>query len=243
MSTYSNNTRFNPTLNGTIHIGHLYMALVNEAEARDSGGKFIVRFEDNQKEWCYYNTQKQMDQYADTILEDLEWVGIKIDKIEFQSLLEPEYKKMMHHLNGGDLKVRDTFVFDLQPDVTYTNAVAYPYAPYLTAEKVILDFMNKINLLIRGEDLLTEYSLYCYFCDLWGLHRIKHVYLPRLRMPDGSEMQTEISKATGNFKVESYRKAGMKPDKLLAKMREACLIDPDGEWLIKNIKRRPEWKL
>lgn len=243
MSVYPNNTRFNPTLNGTIHIGHLYMALVNEAEARDSGGKFIVRFEDNQKEWCYYNTQAQMDQYADTILEDLEWVGIKIDKIEFQSILEPEYKRLLHHLNGGDLPVREMYVFEQQPDVTYTNAVAYPYAPYLTAEKVILDFMDVITLLIRGEDLLTEYSLYCYFCDLWGIRKPKHVYLPRLRMPDGSEMQSEISKTTGNFKVEGYRKSGMKPDKLLAKMREACLIDPDGKWLIKNIKRRPEWKL
>ena len=243
MSIYVNNTRFNPTLNGTIHIGHLYMALVNEAEARESGGKFIVRFEDNQKEWCYYNTPEQIDQYADTILEDLDWVGIKVDKIEFQSMLEPEYKKYLHHLNGGELPVRERYVFDLQPDVTYTNAVAYPYAPHLTAEKVILDFMDVINLLIRGEDLLTEYSLYCYFCDLWGIRKPKHVYLPRLRMPDGSEMQTEISKTTGNFKVEGYRKSGMKPDKLLAKMREACLINPSGEWLIKNIKRRPEWKL
>jgi len=243
MSVNVNNTRFNPTLNGTIHIGHLYMALVNEAEARDSGGKFIVRFEDNQKEWCYKNTQKQIDQYADVTLEDLNWIGIKIDKIEFQSVLAPEYKKYLHYLNGGDLKVRETYVFNLQPDVTYTNAVSYPYAPHLTAEKVILDFMDVITLLIRGEDLLTEFSLYYYFCDLWGIHRPKHVYLPRLRMPDGSEMQSEISKSTGNFKVEAYRKAGMKPEKLLAKMSEACLIDPDGQWLIKNIKRKPEWQL
>ena len=242
MAVCVNNTRFNPTLNGTIHIGHLYMALVNEAEARASGGKFILRFEDNQHEWCYYNSQEQMDSYADTTIEDLDWAGIKVDKIEFQSVLEPQYKKYLRHLNGGDLRVRDTYVFDIQPDVTFTNATAYPYAPHLTAEKVILDFMDVITLLIRGEDLLTEYSLYCYFCDFWGIRKPKHVYLPRLRMPDGSEMQTEISKTTGNFKVSGYREAGVKPEKLLQKMREACLIDPKGEWLIKNIKRRPEWK-
>ena len=243
MSVYPNHTRFNPTLNGTIHIGHLYMALVNEAEARTSGGKFIVRFEDNQKEWLYSTTQEKTNQYAETTLEDLEWAGIKIDKIEFQSILEPEYKRLLHHLNGGDLKVRERFVFDTQPDITFSDAVAYPYAPYLTAEKVLLDYMDVISLLIRGEDLITEYSLYNYFCDLWGIRTPKHVYLPRLRMPDGSEMQTEISKTSGNFKVEGYRKAGMKPDKLLAKMREACLVNPDGEWLIKNIKRSPKWIL
>jgi glutamyl/glutaminyl-tRNA synthetase len=219
------------------------MALVNEAEARASGGKFIVRFDDNQKEWSYLTTEQQADHYAQVTLDDLEWAGIKIDKIEFQSLLEPEYKRYLRHLNGGDLKVRERFVFDIQPDVTFTNATAYPYAAHLTAEKVILDFMDVITLLIRGEDLLSEYSLYNYFCDLWAIRTPKHVYLPRLRLPDGSEMQTEISKTSGNFKIEAYRKAGMKPEKLLAKMREACLIDPDGEWLIKNIKRSPEWKL
>ena len=243
MSVLESNTRFNPTINGAIHVGHLYMALVNEAEAHANHGKFIVRFEDNQKEWVLRTPTEKVIEIEHGILQDLDWVGIKYDKVEYQSELEPEYHKFLEFVCPGGLVVRERTVFERQADVTYTNATAYPYAAHLTAEKVILDWMDKITLLIRGEDLLSEFSLYSYFCDLWGITNPKHVYLPRLRMPDGSEMQTEISKATGNFKVEGYRKTGMKPDELLSKMREACLINSSGEWLIKNIKRRPEWIL
>ena len=40
-------TRWNPTINGALHVGHLYSMLVNERFAHEQGGKFCVRFDDN----------------------------------------------------------------------------------------------------------------------------------------------------------------------------------------------------
>ena len=242
MATVTYNTRFNPTVNGDIHLGHLYMALVNEAEAHDNGGKFTLRFENNQKEWVYRVEEDHRQIYMASILDDLLWMNIKIDDVLYQSQMEDDYRRLLNHLNGTtDLFVQDRFMFDNQPELTWTNAVPYPYAPYLTAEKVLLDCMSYINLLIRGEDLITEFSLYSYFCEIWGLPKVRQVYLPRLRVEPNNELQTEVSKATGNFKVKGYREHGYSAVELKEKLAEACLIDPQGKWLLKNIKARPIW--
>jgi glutamyl/glutaminyl-tRNA synthetase len=177
-----------------------------------------------------------------SILDDLLWMDIKVDDVLYQSQMEDDYRRLLNHLNGTtDLFVQDRFMFDNQPELTYTNAVPYPYAPYLTAEKVLLDCMSYINLLIRGDDLITEFSLYTYFCDLWGLPKPRQVYLPRLRIENGKELQSEVSKATGSYKVKGYRERGYSADELKANLAEACLIDPNKGWLLKNIKARPVW--
>ena len=41
------NTRLNPTLNGTVHLGHLFTLLVNEYYAHSRNGKFFIRFDDD----------------------------------------------------------------------------------------------------------------------------------------------------------------------------------------------------
>ena len=242
MATVIYNTRFNPTVNGDIHLGHLYMALVNEAEAHDSGGKFILRFEDNQKEWVYRVDYEQRLMYMKSTLEDLDWMNIMVDSVLYQRQMEDDCKKLMIHLNGScDLGVTDRFMFDNQPEFTFSNMVPYPYAPYLTANKVIYDSMSYINLVIRGWDLSTEFSLYTFFCDKWGLPKPRQVFLPRLMTYDVDGLLVEISKTNGGSKVSRYRKLGYDPDKLKEELAEACLIDPKGNWLLKNIKEQPIW--
>ena len=41
-----NITRFNPSTNGGLHLGHIYALLVNERFAHDRDGMFYVRFDD-----------------------------------------------------------------------------------------------------------------------------------------------------------------------------------------------------
>jgi len=65
------NTRFNPTISGPLHIGHLYMALVNEAEAHHTGGKFIVRADDTQDYWNHWMKKDQQDKYYEEYQEQL----------------------------------------------------------------------------------------------------------------------------------------------------------------------------
>ena len=233
------NTRFNPTNNGPLHIGHLYTALVNEYEAHRTGGRFIVRLEDNQEYWCWQlgNTAKA---YSMEMRQDLEWFGLKVDEWTEQSTMERQaHEAMRALLRGGELHCERKFAFH-GVNVQGSGIGYFPYAPYLTAEKVVLDFMQGVNLLIRGVDLISENSLYTYFCDVFGLQFPRMVYLPRLSLPGNAEIQPDVSKTIGGHKIKQYRQK-MTAIELENKLREACLINPGGDWAIENVKANPVW--
>ncbi|MGJ8625052.1 MAG: glutamate--tRNA ligase [Yoonia sp.] len=71
-------TRFAPSPTGYIHIGNLRAALFNHAIARQAGGEFILRIDDTDPE-------RSKQEYIDGIMEDLTWLGISWDRIEYQS--------------------------------------------------------------------------------------------------------------------------------------------------------------
>ena len=91
-----NTTRFNPTTNGPLHIGHAYTALVNQHEAHASGGKFVLRFDDNTRYWMQkLGGAAAMAKIARGQLEDLEWLGIMPDTVAYQSKMEPEIMRFL----------------------------------------------------------------------------------------------------------------------------------------------------
>lgn len=71
-------TRFAPSPTGWLHIGNLRAALFNYAIARQTGGQFVLRIDDTDPE-------RSKDEYVDGIKEDLTWLGLAWDRIEFQS--------------------------------------------------------------------------------------------------------------------------------------------------------------
>jgi glutamyl/glutaminyl-tRNA synthetase len=243
------NTRFNPTTNGNLHVAHLYMCLVNEAEAHSTGGKFWVRFDDNQPELNATDSMREenpnpgyTEQIKAKMKDDLEWFGLNVDRWASQEELEPRVKQFMNRLNGGPLTVRQQWCSHENPICQWTNYdTTYPYVPWFTAEKVICDYLENINVLIRGEDLLNEFSLYRYFTDLWTLYPVQQVFLARLVMATGEQL-ADVSKHHGNDSIQEYRQKGWTAEALREKLAEACLIDPKGPWLINNVKPRPVWK-
>ncbi|WP_010137305.1 glutamate--tRNA ligase [Oceanicola sp. S124] len=86
-------TRFAPSPTGYIHIGNLRTALFNFLIARKAGGTFILRIDDTDQE-------RSRQEYIDGIMEDLEWLGLTWDRIEYQS------KRMERYLEAAD-KLRD----------------------------------------------------------------------------------------------------------------------------------------
>ena len=70
--------RFAPSPTGKIHIGNARTALLNWLYAQKRGGRFILRYDDTDRE-------RSRQEYADAILNDLEWMGIVPDQIERQS--------------------------------------------------------------------------------------------------------------------------------------------------------------
>lgn len=71
-------TRFAPSPTGYIHVGNLRTALMNHLIARKTGGTFILRLDDTDRE-------RSKQEYADQLQRDLEWLGLHWDRIERQS--------------------------------------------------------------------------------------------------------------------------------------------------------------
>lgn len=236
------NTRFNPTVNGPLHLGHAYMMLVNEFEAHSRGGKFLVRWDDNQDAWRDAFTDEAIVELEGRMIEDINWLGINVDSYSSQVRQEEYTYKMIEKFNKGRLDVPLIYYSMINPEVLNSDVPHFPYVPHFTAEKVILDQRDHITDLIRGEDLLGEFSLYCYFCELWRLPMPHHIYMPRLRQEKGELSPVYFSKTAGGYSIRDYREQGASVDYILARLREACLVNPNGDWSYQNVKREPVWR-
>lgn len=229
------NTRFNPTVNGRLHLGHLYVILVNECEAHRSGGKFTLRFDDDQFYWKVRN-QSPVEDMRKGMIRDLTDMGVKLDAYTSQEEMSARTHKMLDEFGYKKSGVlHHAYTHSYLPETK--DGRFYPFVADYTAEKVVQDFIEGIDLLIRGEDLLTEFSLYNYFCRLWDLPTPKQVFLPRLKCFDGE--LSPVSKTIGNFKIRDWLDSGMSVEKLIEGLRESCLVDPTGDWTISNVKNTP----
>lgn len=62
-------TRFAPSPTGWLHLGHAYAAVFAHAEARQAGGRFLVRLDD-------LDLTRVRPVYEEAIFEDLTWLGL-----------------------------------------------------------------------------------------------------------------------------------------------------------------------
>ena len=66
-------TRFPPSPTGYLHLGGARTAIFNWLYARRMQGRFVLRFEDT-------DTERSSQEYVDSILDSLEWLGIDWDE-------------------------------------------------------------------------------------------------------------------------------------------------------------------
>ncbi len=235
------NTRFNPTPNGHLHLGHIYMILLNYHTAKKTNGKFIVRFEDSNLLEMEDFEKKKMNQYCKEIKEDLAWFGIKPDLYTYGSKERDRNEKYLKKFKILNL-VKTHRMWNSQkilPKVKNTRT--YPYTPHLTALKVVQDWKEECNLLIRGDDLVSEFSLYCHFCKLLNIPIPKFYYVPRLMQGNKNKISElcNVEKTQGNFKLRDYKEKGYTPEQIKKMLEKACLIDKTKGWDYKNIKKNP----
>lgn len=93
-------TRFAPSPNGRLHVGHAFSAMCAHDFARAFGGKFLLRIED-------IDGTRSRQEYIDGIIEDMEWLGLKHDgEMVFQSQRIAGYKAALNRLNDMGLVYR-----------------------------------------------------------------------------------------------------------------------------------------
>jgi len=84
-------TRFAPSPTGHLHLGNIRSCFLNWLLAKNSKGKFILRFDDT-------DTERSKQIYIDGIKSDLEWLGIEYQESYFQSKRIDRYNEAFDKL-------------------------------------------------------------------------------------------------------------------------------------------------
>lgn len=93
-------TRFAPSPNGRLHIGHAFAAMCAHDFARAFGGKFVLRIED-------IDGTRSRQEHIDAIIEDIEWLGLHYDgEVIFQSQRIASYETALDRLSDMGLVYR-----------------------------------------------------------------------------------------------------------------------------------------
>ncbi|KAK9473235.1 glutamyl-tRNA synthetase [Dipodascopsis tothii] len=105
-------TRFPPEPSGYLHIGHAKAAMLNQYFAQMYKGKLIVRFDDT-------NPSKEKMEFQQSIIEDLELLGIKGDVITYSSdNFDHMYALAIKMIEEGKAYVDDTPVDQMRQERT-----------------------------------------------------------------------------------------------------------------------------
>jgi glutaminyl-tRNA synthetase len=99
-------TRFPPEPNGYLHIGHAKSICLNFGIAAEFGGKCHLRFDDT-------NPEKEEQQYVDSIIEDVRWLGWDWGENLF---FGSDYFQQMYDYAVDLIKKGKAYVCDLTAD-------------------------------------------------------------------------------------------------------------------------------
>ncbi len=98
-------TRFPPEPNGYLHIGHAKSICLNFGLARKYGGRCNLRFDDT-------NPTKEDDEYVQSIMEDVRWLGFQWDELHYAS----DYFEQLYRWAEKLIEQGDAYVCDLTGD-------------------------------------------------------------------------------------------------------------------------------
>jgi len=98
-------TRFPPEPNGYLHLGHAKSTYLNFGLAAEFGGRTNLRFDDT-------NPEKEEQEYVDSIIRDVEWLGWKWDGLYYAS----DYFDQLYEWAIQLIKAGKAFVCDLSAE-------------------------------------------------------------------------------------------------------------------------------
>ena len=115
-------TRFAPSPNGSLHLGHAYSAVTAHDLAKERGGRFLLRIED-------IDGDRSLPDKPDEFREDLAWLGLEWEEVPAQSTRLESYTQVARDLLHRGLLYPCTCtrkqIMDLKPRMGPEGAV-YP---------------------------------------------------------------------------------------------------------------------
>src|ERR671937_178109 len=214
--------RFAPSPTGSLHIGGARTALYNWLLARQSGGTFVLRIEDTDRE---RSTPENVEQ----ILDALSWLGLDWDEGPYsQAERQPRHREEIDRLVGeghayleeGAVRLRvpdegETVVRDvIRGDVTFEHSTIEDLviarsdgSPLYNLAVAVDDRDMGITHVVRGADHLSNTPRQLMVLRALGAEPPVYAHLPLLHGPDGRK----LSKRHGAASVQEMRDAGYLP--------------------------------
>jgi glutamyl-tRNA synthetase len=215
--------RFAPSPTGVLHIGGARTALYNWLLARGSGGTFVLRIEDTDRE---RSTPENVDQ----ILDALRWLELDWDEgphsqsarrdrhteaierlVEDGHAYEDEGAVRFRVPDRGELAVTDV----IRGEVRFPLAAIKDFvirrsdgSPLYNLAVAVDDRDMGITHVIRGDDHLSNTPRQALLLEALGAERPVYAHLPLLHGPDGRK----LSKRHGAASVQELRAAGYLPE-------------------------------
>ncbi len=89
-------TRFAPSPNGSLHLGHAYAAIIAHDRAAKDGGRFLLRIED-------IDGVRSRPELAHEFRADLDWLGLSFVEVPAQSTRFERYREAAQNLRAMGL--------------------------------------------------------------------------------------------------------------------------------------------
>ena len=224
-------TRFAPSPTGHVHIGNMRAAIFNWLYARHTGGQFLLRVEDTDRE-------RSTPEAIKTLLEAMDWLGLNVDE-------EPLYQstRMGNHLaaaekllasghaykeDKGGTGQGECIIFKMPgTDIEFTDLVKGPLkkpaadmadfvivrsngTPVFHLANVLDDIEQKITHVIRGDDHVENTFRHIALYKAIGAPVPQFAHLPMIINAQGKP----YSKRDGDAFVGDFQSKGFFGDAL-----------------------------
>lgn len=135
-------TRFAPSPNGSLHLGHAYAAIAAHDRAREANGRFQLRIED-------IDGTRSRTELADEFRADLEWLGLEWEEVPAQSTRMASY----------DAAARELLERGLLYPCTCTRAEIEALEPHLGPDGLVYPGTCKGRELDIGKPLALRFDI------------------------------------------------------------------------------------
>ena len=213
--------RFAPSPTGYLHVGGARTALFNWLYARKTGGTFLLRIEDTDK-------QRSTEEHTRVILDGLTWLGLDWDEeVVFQGARVERHREVADRLlqGGAAYQEEGAIRFRMPPgEIAFDDAVYGHIAfkgedirdwiilrsdrtPTYNFSVVVDDIDMRITHVMRGDDHVSNTPKQIAVYRALGASLPVFAHVPMIHGKDGKK----LSKRHGATAVGDYQQLGILP--------------------------------